>query len=94
MAEPRTYNMKLTHPLNRAWKHPAGYVEGCVLTPNGIVAVYSQGSEKDVPSTNLDFVWEGRLYSRTIKRRYTQRGLVTVANRFADEIRGGQAWLD
>lgn len=87
MAKPRTYNMKLTHPLNRVWRHPAGYLEGCVLTEHGVVAVYSQGSETEAPSTNLDFVWEGRLYSRTIPARYTQRGLVTVANRFAEEMR-------
>jgi hypothetical protein len=87
VAKQQDFSMKLTSPINRIWKHPDGYFEGCVFTPNGIVNVYSQGGESETPSTNLDFVWEGRLHSRRIPRRFTRRGLVTVANRYAEEIR-------
>lgn len=87
MANRNDFSMKLTAPINRVWKHPAGYLEGCVFTPSGIVNVYSQGGDSEVPSTNLDFVWEGRLYSRRIDKRYSRRGLVTVAHRYAEEIR-------
>jgi hypothetical protein len=94
MAKQSEWNMKVCNPLNRVWKHPHGYLEGTVITENGIVSVYCQSGPDEVPSTNLSFVWEGRLYSRTISKSHTQRGLVTIANRYADEIRGGQAWLD
>lgn len=80
------WNAKITEPWNRVWKHPGGYLEGCVITPHGIVAVYSQGGEAEVPSTNLTFVHEGRVHQRTIGKRYTQRGLVTISNRYAKEI--------
>lgn len=86
MAKQQDWNQKLTSPWNRVWRHPHGYLEGCVITPHGIVAVYSQGGENEVPSTNLTFVYEGRVYSRTIPKSYTQRGLVTVANRYAQEV--------
>ena len=84
------WSIKISEPMNRVWKHPAGYLEGSVITAHGIVYVYSQGGATEVPSTNLQIVWGGRLYSRTMKRRYTQRGLVTVANRYAKEVAGDE----
>lgn len=86
MAKTTNWNAKLTSPWNRVWKHPDGYLEGCVITPHGIVAVYSQGSATETPSTNLTFVYGGRVYQRTIPKRYTKRGLVTVANRYAGDV--------
>lgn len=94
MADRNNFSCKLAHSMNRVWRNKHDNWEGCVVTPNGIVAVYSQGGIDETPSTSLDFVWEGRLYSRRIPRRYSRSGLVTIANRYAAEIRGGQAWLD
>jgi hypothetical protein len=81
------WSMKVERPLNRVWRHPSGYLEGCVITEHGIVAAYSQGGENESASTNLQFVWEGRLYSRSIEKRYTARGLVMLANRYARDVR-------
>jgi len=82
------WNFRIAAPLNRVWKHPSGYLEGCVITEHGIVSAYSQGGGETLeePSTTLQFVIGGRLYSRTLPRRYTPRGIVAVANRFAREI--------
>lgn len=77
----------ITAPMNRVWRHPKGYLEGCAITEHGIVTVYSQGSATEVPSTDLQFVWEGRLYSRSMNKRFTQRALVMLANRYAREVR-------
>jgi vancomycin permeability regulator SanA len=83
------WNVKVTTPMSRVYKH-GNYVEGSVFTDRGIVYVYSQGGVfdgvKDTPSTTLQIVLGGRLYSRTVDKRYTLRGLVTVANRFAQEV--------
>jgi hypothetical protein len=88
------WSYKIARPASRVWKHPAGYLEGSVITADGIVYVYSQGGVSDgnteSDATNLQIVVGGRLYSRSIAKRYTQRGLVMVANRFAAEIAGEQ----
>lgn len=66
-------------------EHP--YSRGCVLTPYGIVAVYYEpGSQRSKPYVNLDFIRDGRRISRTYRKQLTERGLVTVAHRFAAEI--------
>jgi hypothetical protein len=84
------WSWRVNQPVNRVWRHKAGYLDGCVITAHGIVSVYSQGgpglASADVPSTNLQVVHDGRLHTRTLPRSYTQRGLVTLANRFAEEI--------
>ena len=89
------WNMKVSEPWNRVFKHPDGYLEGCVITAHGIVYVYSQGGMKDgikdVPHTTMQFVQGGRVYNRGIDKRYTKRGLVTIAHRFAKEVSGDEA---
>lgn len=89
MAAQTEWNMKVTHPMNRVYKY-GNYLEGCVMTDRGIVYVYSQGGTfnglTDSPHTSMQIVLGGRLYSREIHKRYTRRGLVTVANRFAQEV--------
>jgi len=83
------WNMKVAAPMNRVWKH-GNYLEGSVFTQHGIVYVYSQGGVfngvTDSPHTTLQIVVRGRLYSRDIHRRYTLRGLATIANRFARDL--------
>lgn len=87
------WSMKVSAPFNRVYKH-GNYLEGSVFTQRGIVYVYSQGGTfngiTDTPHTTLQIVLGGRLYSRDIHRRYTARGLVTVANRFAWEADDAQ----
>lgn len=64
-----------------------GWTDGEVLTPFGIVTVYAQGDAENVPHTRLDFVWNGRLYMRNFgDKRYSPRGIVTKAMKFAAEI--------
>lgn len=61
----------------------ARYLIGNVVTKLGIVSVYSQGGDPDRRHTRLDFAYNGKLWIRNIRRRFTQRGLVTLANRWA-----------
>lgn len=56
------------------------YTDGNVVTPYGIVQVYSQDE-----FTIMTFVIEGRMYRREWKRGYTERGLVRLAKQFAKE---------
>jgi hypothetical protein len=66
------------------------YTLGTIFTPVGFVAVYTQGG--DDPYTSLDFIHEGRAYSRNFDgKTFTERGLVTVAHRFAKGIVGEEA---
>ena len=66
---------------------PEGWTEGVVHTPAGTVQVYAQGSAQESYHTQLHFAWEGRLYTRNFpKRRFSQRGLVTAAHRFAMDV--------
>jgi hypothetical protein len=59
-------------------------MDGSVVTKHGIVEVYSQ---KGAPYTYIQVVIGGRLYERTINKEYTERGLVTVAARFAAALK-------
>lgn len=83
-------SMKLPYRgINWISRHPAGWTDGEVLTPFGIVAVYAQGDKAKGESfhTRLDFVFDGRLYMRNFEnKRYSSRGLVTKAYEFAAEI--------
>lgn len=62
------------------------YTEGYVATPHGIVTAYSQGDADSFHHTRLDVVKDGILYMKNIKRRYSKRGLVTLAKRFAATV--------
>jgi hypothetical protein len=65
-------------------EHP--YTQGCVFTPYGIVAVYYQPrDERNQAYATLSIVLGGRHYNRLLHRDLTERGLVTVAHRFARE---------
>jgi hypothetical protein len=84
-------SMSLRRPCQRLQHRKAGYgnwTEGDVLTPDGIVSVYSQDGESTRDRhTRLDFVAHGRLYMRHINGKcYSHRGLVTIAARFAAEM--------
>lgn len=79
-------------PMGRIETHqPYGYDQGVVVTQFGYVSVYAQGARdsKGTPCTSLHFVWKGREYTRYITKRYTRRGMVTLADRYAREIAKG-----
>ena len=68
-----------------------GWTEGSIATEHGIVSVYSQGYNDNRDFTRLDLVHDGYCHCRSIKgKRYSHRGLITQAKRFASEIVGGQ----
>jgi hypothetical protein len=58
------------------------YIDGNVRTPHGFVSVYA---EKDF--LRLQFISDGRAHSRTWKQGFKHRHIVTLANRFANEIK-------
>jgi hypothetical protein len=64
----------------------ADWLDGEVITYHGIVSIYAQGDDEFRPSTQLTFVWKGRMHVKSYNKRYTQRGIVTLAKRFANEI--------
>src|SRR5689334_18574410 len=67
---------------------------GAVVTPLGIVQAQTwwDADRTARDATYLRFVWRGRSHWRVIARVYSERGLTTVAARFAREVsRGGAA---
>lgn len=64
------------------------YLQGEVITPQGIVTVYSQGGPRWFTASSYRIVVNGRLHTRGEKRRRTKRGLAIMAGRFAREIAG------
>jgi hypothetical protein len=73
--------------LIRTKRGEDGWTEGVVPTRYGFVSVYAQGDARFSPHTRLDFIWAGRWYQRSFHgKRYSHRGLVTIAVRFAQEI--------
>jgi len=74
--------------MHERGEHP--YTQGCVFTPYGIVAVYYQPRDERNPAyVNVSIVIDGRHYNRVLHRELTERGLVTVAHRFAREKANG-----
>lgn len=86
------WNTKQTGAMGR-FMHERGnapYTQGCVFTPYGIVAVYYQPRDERNPAyANFDIVVNGRHINRVIRKDLTERGLVTVAHRFAREVGNG-----
>jgi len=81
---------------NRPWNHlherteHGGWTEGTVVTQHGIVEVYAQGDEDHFHCSKLSIVKGGVRFDRQINgKRYTQRGLVTLAKKFANEVFDG-----
>lgn len=68
-------------------KHGSGnYLTGYVVTEYGIVGIYAQGDAESFRLTILNFCLNGRNHHRTFRgKRYSRRGIVSVANRFAAE---------
>lgn len=68
-------------------------LEGVTTTPFGFVYAYSVWDEADPgkDQTRIEFVWREREHVRQLNRAYTNRGLATLAARFAREIAQGGA---
>jgi hypothetical protein len=71
-----------------------GQIDGHVITPDGIVVVFSAPkmfADVDAgtyfgPTTRLRFAFGGRIHSRSYTSMLTRRGAAIVAARFAREI--------
>jgi len=59
-----------------------GYVE----TEHGIVVVYADTWNDDTSATRLEMVISGRSYDRTWERRFTDKGISRLANKFARDV--------
>lgn len=57
------------------------WIDGAVRTSKGYVRAYSQEG-----LTSVSIIHRGFDVTRTIRRGYTARGLVTLADRFAREV--------
>ena len=60
---------------------------GDVMTPNGIVKIYSA-----TRVTELAIIADGVLYRREWRKGFLPQYLVTLATRFAADVVGGLAW--
>ena len=70
------------------WGEELEWIAGEVITPDGIVFVMAQSNPN---LSRLDYAFEGRVYSRSYRKRYSSRWLVTKAKQFAREIvEGGE----
>ncbi|MDB4893176.1 MAG: hypothetical protein JWL61_5031 [Gemmatimonadetes bacterium] len=67
------------------------YYTGHVDTLNGYVTVYSQGYDRKWRAfTEVRFIWNGREYARSWDRKFSERGVVTIARRFAAQVVAGE----
>lgn len=79
-------SLKVGHPWNQIYERDC-WLDGCVVTEHSIVQVYSQGDDQHLYFTSLSLVKDGVWHDRNISgKRYTQRGLVTLAKRYAAEV--------
>lgn len=80
---------KVSAPWSIIGRDGDGEHSGAVITPLGIVYVYSADADGGEPGvTTARFVWKGRCHARLWERGFTRRGLATIAARFAREIAG------
>jgi hypothetical protein len=80
-----TTSRAIDRALAMVHSDPRGWTTASVFTREGIVAVYMEAGER--PFTRLDFIHGDRMHTRDIHgKAYTERGLVTVAHRFAREV--------
>ena len=76
--------------IKTVWGTGVSWLDGEVITEQGMVSIYAQGDDNCFAHTRLDFVFEGRLHMRNYpNKRYTKRGIAMLAKRFAHEITEG-----
>jgi hypothetical protein len=84
---PRREDCKASPRLIIAEVPDYGYRIGYVITPHGVVSVYTQGRFRGLePMTSFDVASNGRCYRIDWDRTFTDRYLITLAKRFAAEI--------
>lgn len=59
---------------------------GMVETPHGFVSAYSMYFQGSYSQSRVEMIKDGRLYVRWFDKYLTQRGLVTKAKQFANEL--------
>ena len=94
MIEHYDYQFNLSPHLKRIYKQESvdgksTYLVGHVMTEYGTVGIYTQGDDKNFHHTRLDFPHGKTCYVRTFNKRYSERGIVTVAKKFAKEVLEG-----
>lgn len=82
----RVDSYKLAEPVAHWQPGTNGYDCGSILLPEGTVEVMMQGDEDHQPLTRLDFVLRGRHYMVTFDKRYSRRGVITVARRVLRDL--------
>ena len=85
------WNWKVNIPCNRIGDFDSDnkketWLNGTVVTKYGIVDVYSQGGKNITKVTTLGIVHNGIMRTRSIYKKYSAKYLVTLANRYAEEI--------
>jgi hypothetical protein len=61
----------------------SGYIDGCVVTPGGIVSVLIQGNCNDIHLTRFDLVKDGKHIMVSYPRRMSPLAAVRTAHRLA-----------
>lgn len=77
---------------------PNGHLDGYVITPDGIVVVFSaprmfadiEAGTYFGPTTRLRFAFGGRIHSRSYTSILSRRGAAIVAARFSREVVRGR----
>lgn len=83
--------------VGRGWAHieergkeGARYLDGYVVTPDGIVDVYAQGDDINEKYTRLRFASRGVMHSLTHPKRYARQKIVTLAKAFAKTVKSAK----
>lgn len=81
-------SLSLNHCASRQeQRSDEGGTGGDVATPFGIVSVETRGVNYfNFPLARLDFAYKNRLYIRTWYHKFTEKGIVRLAGKFAKEI--------
>jgi hypothetical protein len=72
---------KITRSSGACVNKHTGYIKGEVITPHGIVSVYSQ---KD--HSRLDYCHKNKWHIRTFQKELTKQSLIIQATKFVNEI--------
>lgn len=87
MAEYFDNDWKASAQLGRVYEHDGDW-DATHATVHGYVKMdaFKFAYDPNDAYTTLQFIWQGRLYSRTYRRFYSPRYAARLASRFAAEI--------
>ena len=80
----KTIKSKISRPKNRLVNHDSYgslWTSGTVCTKHGFVDVYAEDN-----ITVLRFIFKGHEYEWIKQKGYTYQGIVTLANRLANQV--------